>query len=138
MGLEKAKQHARQSKAKAESKGKSRKDYGGFSFININPTKGDAMQAKQAFEAGEMAVDDVWEFVELGFDFAVKYVPESEGWKATFTDMREGSETFKAQLRLDAGSPVAATLKAVFFMKFRFETTWRATDQGSTDAEDWF
>ncbi|HJP95819.1 MAG TPA: hypothetical protein VJ843_00450 [Candidatus Saccharimonadales bacterium] len=128
--------HSRQTKEKAG--GKSRKTYGGMSFINVNPTKSDAKQAKEAYENGELSLVAVWTWVEQGFDFACKAVPDGDGWKATFTDLREGSPTYNHQLRLDAGSPAAATLKALFFMEFRFETTWRPLDQGGTDAEEWF
>lgn len=128
--------HSRQSKEK--SPGKQRKSYGGMSFINVNPTKADAAAAKLAFENGELKESDVWEWVAKGFDFACKYVPDNEGWKATFTDMREGSATYNHQLRLDASHPIAAVLKALFFMEFRYETTWREVDQGDVKAEDWF
>ncbi|HEU0050154.1 MAG TPA: hypothetical protein VFQ43_21365 [Nitrososphaera sp.] len=124
--------------AKEKSPGKQRKNYGGMSFINVNPTKADASAAKLAFENGELKADDVWEWVAKGFDFACKYVPDNEAWKATFTDMRDGSPTYNHQLRLDAGNPIAATLKALFFMEFRYDTTWREVDQGDTRAEDWF
>lgn len=128
--------HSRQNKEK--SPGKQRKSYGGMSFINVNPTKADAAQAKLAFENGELQVSQIVAWVENGFDFAVKYVPDNEAWKATFTDMREGSPTYNHQLRLDAANPAAAILKALFFMEFRFETTWREVDQGNTPAEEWF
>lgn len=121
-----------------ESKGKKRQSYGGMSFINISPSKADAQQAKQAFENGELSVEQVWDWVERGFDFAVKRVSDGSGWKATFTDMRDGSATHNHQMRLDASNPTAATLKALFYMEFRFETTWRELDQGDVDAEEWF
>lgn len=137
MGVNNAgKGHSRQNSK--DSKASKRKSYGGMSFINVSPTKADASAAKLAFENGELKTDDVWEWVAKGFDFACKYVPDSESWKATFTDMREGSPTYNHQLRLDASHPTAATLKALFFMEFRFETTWREVDRGDTQAEDWF
>lgn len=137
MGVNNAgKGHSRQSAEKG--KGKQRKSYGGMSFINVSPTKADAAAAKLAFENGELDTKDVFKWVENGFDFALKFVPDGESWKATFTDMRDGSPTYNHQLRLDAAHPIAATLKALFFMEFRYDSTWRELDKGDVDAEEWF
>lgn len=137
MGVNNAgKGHSRQSKEK--SPGKQRKSYGGMSFINISPSKADAAAAKLAFENGELDVNQVWAWVDNGFDFACKFLPDTESYKATFTDVRDGSPTKNHQLRLDARTATAATLKALFYMEFRFDTTWTERDQGDTDAEDWF
>lgn len=137
MGVNNAgKGHARQTGKKAA--GSNRKSYGGMSFINVNPTKSDATQAKLAFENGELALSQVWDWTGRGFDFACKLVQDTETYKATFTDMRKDSPTYNHQLRLDGSSPETATLKALFFMEFRFETTWREMDRGDVEAEDWF
>lgn len=137
MGVNNAgKGHSRQSADKG--KGKQRKSYGGMSFINVTPTKADAAAAKLAFENGEIHLGQVWEWIGKGFDFACKRVPDGDGWKATFTDMRDDSPTYNHQLRLDAGIPEGATLKALFFMEFRYDTTWRELDKGDVDPEEWF
>lgn len=128
--------HSRASKEK--SAGKQRKNYGGMSFINVSPTKADAAAAKLAFDNGELDINQVWTWVDNGFDFACKYVPDGDAYKATFTDVRDDSPTKNHQLRLDASSPTAATLKALFFMEFRFESTWREQDRGDEKAEEWF
>lgn len=137
MGVNNAgKGHSRQSARKG--KGKQRKSYGGMSFINVSPTKEDAKAAKLAYDNGEIQLADIWDWIDKGFDFACKAVPDGGGYKATFTDSREGSPTYNHQLRLDAGSPEGATLKVLFYMEFRYDTTWREVDRTDEDAEEWF
>jgi len=136
MGVEKSKSHSRQA-AKGSSK-KPAKSYGGFQFINVTPTKSDEKQAREAFEAGELNVNQVWEWCENGYDFKCSWDAANSCHKAQFSDMREDSETYKHCFSMRGSTATSATLKALFFMEYRHAQVWQALGEPETPESDWF
>lgn len=136
MGRDFGKGHARQSKGK--SKPTLVKDYGGFKFINVTPTKADETAAKQAYENGELSLSQAWDWMEQGYDFKCSWDATNACYKAQFTDMRDDSETYKHAFSQRGKSATSATLKALFFMEFRHAQVWVTLGEPETPESDWF